>query len=314
MTASLNIYRVSEQSNLSNTQTLIAKNQKDVTQALNKMSSGRKAELYSDISSQAQALQNLLNQQVKDNSYISSISTVDGRLEMVESRINQVIDLITEVRTRITGALNPTAIDKGLNDYAKNCLAEMQNILNAKDSENLYLFGGERTDKQPVDVSLIGPYSLGAPSSKIYTQPDLISRSVPLSDSTELSYDVLASEDAFADILHALKICSTAQPTPDPNSNDYKLLQEALTYAGQSMKEASGLLDQVGTKRLTLNTTTKEYQDSQKYLKSSIANIAEADPYESYVKLIENQTRFSCSLYAAKQILSADKILSIFSR
>ena len=122
------------------------------------VSSGQNSRDYAGLGSQARELLNVETLRERAFGFIDGIDTADRRLEAMESAVAQTFELATDVRTLlVTATSGANAPDLLLAEQATRYLEQLAGLLNT-DSDGTFLFGGTRSDTQPVDLdALLNP-------------------------------------------------------------------------------------------------------------------------------------------------------------
>ena len=109
-------------------------------------------QVSSDFAGYGSSTQQILNLQVsvsRSQSYIDAATQAGSKIEVMYSTVNSVADLLTELRTLLTGASNTVSTDAtSVTQSAQDMLEEMAALLNTQYGGS-YLFGGARTTRHP---------------------------------------------------------------------------------------------------------------------------------------------------------------------
>ncbi len=120
------------------------------------ISSGKVAQQYSEFPTKAGQLLSLERSQTRTDQYQKNINLALGRLDMVESNFNTLVDQATYVAGQLANAVsagNWNVLE--LTQMAEGYLEEVSSLLNAEHQDR-YLFAGSRADSPPVDLSTMG--------------------------------------------------------------------------------------------------------------------------------------------------------------
>lgn len=304
--------RVADTPNYNAAMRNIMQTQDKLSKNLAQMSTGYKVDTFSGVALEAPTYLNLRSQSILAGGASEELNRVDGRLGFVEDHVKAISQHISTTRIRLTAAMNPTQTDTGLKAYAEEELNFIQTTLNMKDAQNLALFGGTRTDSNACDLSLMGPPGL-APSYA-YAIDSGVSRSVSTSPEKELSYDILARDDAFAEYIYSLQLIRDNPPSTDPESASYQNLQSALQHLKTADIATAELIDKVGTIRKNIGDMRDLYESDQKYMEEMSTEMISTDPAESIIKMIQLQVQLGAALHATREIVSNQQAINILGR
>ena len=117
------------------------------------ISSGKVAQQYSEFPTKAGQLLSLERAQTRTDQYQKNINLALGRLDMVESNFNTLVDQATYVVGQLANAVsagNWNVLE--LTQMAEGYLEEVSSLLNAEHQDR-YLFAGSKADSPPVDLT-----------------------------------------------------------------------------------------------------------------------------------------------------------------
>jgi len=144
-------------------------------------------------------------------SYIDTATQVGSKIEVMYSAVNSVADLLTEFRSLLTSASSSASADTTtVQQSAADMLQQMAALLNTQYGGK-YLFGGARTDTQPVDVSAAAYPAMTSPSSAStsYYQGDDEIAAARVSDTQSVSYGVTADNTGFEQAMRAMNLVAS---------------------------------------------------------------------------------------------------------
>lgn len=117
------------------------------------ISSGKVAQQYSEFPTKAGQLLSLERTQTRTDQYQKNINLAIGRLDMVESNFNTLVDQSTYIVGQLANAVsagNWNVLE--LTQMAEGYLEEVSSLLNAEHQDR-YLFAGSKADSPPVDLT-----------------------------------------------------------------------------------------------------------------------------------------------------------------
>lgn len=296
-----------------NAQTLNIK--KQVSEANRQMVTGLKTQKLSDIAPEARRYLNILDSQEKNKQYIRNIDDTLRRLEMMRSQVEQLIGMSTELKARLKGAVgNATTIDHGLNSFAKGRLENLEQILNATDGTGQNLFGGDRTEGKVVDASLYPTPGPGDSLSQDYYAGNSTKHTIAVGDGLSMTYGVTANESGFNRMIHALKIASTRTPESNPSSTNMVVLREAQDHADAALNDLTAVQERILTAQKALKREKESLEDLDQFMTEQVSGIIEADPKETYMRLVQLLNQQSMSMVAMHKVFSTDALTQLLSR
>lgn len=298
---------------LMNAQTLNIK--KQISEANHQMASGHKARYLSDIAPEARRYLNVCNAQEKNKQYIRNVDDTLRRLEAMQSQVDQVISMNTELRARLKGAVgNATIIDDGLNAFAKGRLENLEQILNATDTTGQNLFGGDRTEGKVVDTSLYPTPGTGDPLSQAYYAGNSTKHEINVGDGLSITYGVTANEKGFNRMIHALKIASTRIPEANPSSPSMVSFREAQDHVDTALHDLTAIQERIITAQKALKGEKEKLEDLNQFMEEQASEIMEVDPKEAYMRLVQLLNQQSMSMVAIHKVFNTDALTQLLSR
>lgn len=199
----------------------IGRNQSDLYQLQNQMSTGRKILTPEDdpIAS-AQALVLTQSSAVADQ-FLKNQSDAQGKLNILESHVASIGDLLQNFRDNLVKASNTTLANNdraGITPELEASFSELMGLANAQDSDGNYLFSGYQGGVKP----------FGATISGATFQGDAGQRLIQVGVSRQMATNVTGSE-----LFEAIR-----------NGNGNFLASAATTGAGLPVNTGTGVIDQ----------------------------------------------------------------------
>jgi flagellar hook-associated protein 3 FlgL len=232
-------------------------------------------QVSSDFAGYGSSTQQILNLQVsvsRSQSYIDAATQASSKIEVMYSTVNSVADLLTELRTLLTGATNTASTDAtSVTQSAQNMLEEMAALLNTQYSGS-YLFGGARSNEAPVDIASGTYVAATSPSAAdtSYYQGDQETASVRVSDSKTVSYGVTADNTAFEQALRAMNLVANNSPLSTDTLNE---ALELATSAVDAVGVVQSGISNAASSIERASTFQTEYQSFAETLGSSLTSV-----------------------------------------
>lgn len=266
--------------------------QERINMAQLQVSSGRKSERYSGISTDTRQLVNAEMANARASQFIKNNDTIDRRLSTMESNVSQIFEVLTEYKTLLVNALNANnSADLALTTQAQAMLDQVGALLNVEE-DGRYLFSGSRTRTAPVLQSgLPGVYTVPTADGDAngYYQGDTVNFSVRADNSFDLQYGVNAGEQAFERTIRALHM--TVIGTPGSRTE----MEDALKVAGEAIDSMADVRTRIGATRATLERVNRSHEDFMLYSEKTISDIENVDITETITRMNADQTSVEAS-------------------
>lgn len=242
------------------------------------ITSGKTATRYAGISADSRRLVSIEATHVRITRYTENNQLIDQRLQTMESSVSQLVDIASNFRTLLVGALNSNnATVSGIDLEAGNLLQQVAGILNV-DFDGRYLFAGSKTDTKPVDLTAAGfvtpPATYPSAVETDYYLGDANTLTTQAGPDLNLSYGIRANESAFEKLIRSLHLVSTAVVAPNP---DTARLSEGLRLAEEAITELSQVVSRIGVARGAIDTANKGHSETLLYAEQTIGEIGNTD-------------------------------------
>lgn len=263
------------------------------------LSSGQKSTTYSGIASDVRRLVNVQDSYVQSKQYTSSNNLVDQRLQIMESSVSQIFDVLTNYKTLLVNGLNASnSADLAMPTQAQAMLNEVASLLNAKD-DGRYLFSGSRTDTAPVDqAGLPAAYTIPSASNDAigYYQGDNTQLSVQADVDFTVNYGINADENGFEEAIRALHEVIIGTP------NDKATMQDALGIVTQALNDVSDIRTKIGAARSALQNVNSRLDQYQLYSEKTISDLQNVDITETITRMNQDQTAIQASFMTLSRL------------
>ena len=270
--------------NIQRTQSALASNQIQ-------LATGKKAQTYSEISTQSSELVSLERSVERGEQFKVNINDATTKLNTVDSSLSVMVERATEVKSIISNALSGDNIkDLPLQQLATTFSTEVANLLNTQ-LGGQYVFAGSLTDTAPVDLTdpaytpQAGLPGVFAPDTNYY-QGDNYVRSVRADDNFQLSYGINADHPAFEQLLRALSYLDYAGANQDPN-----VLAQSFQLAESAIDELSNLRGQVGANLQVLEKAHEGHEDFETVASNVVSTIEDVDIAQATSELAFNEVQ-----------------------
>lgn len=286
------------------------RNQQRLNVSQTQVSTGKKAQTFEGLGSDAQASLNARALQAKVDQYATQATTADDQMEIHEQYLQQLRKATNTLRTALGSAV-------GVNDASTvqtaldTAFQTVISVLNGK-VDGKYVFGGTRTDTAPVaSTTLAGLDGLPPGQPGVFQNGDT-RLSVQVDDSLTVTYGELASDVGSG-------LMSIFQQMVEYNSGT----TPGGTAFGSGMPDAQktflqGIMNQLGTVDADLvqrdsalgatRTLVADTQARQKSISTTvgqvISDIEDVDAAEAITRLNQDQTALQSSYKVVSQLSS----------
>jgi flagellar hook-associated protein 3 FlgL len=284
-------------------QIMHAQSQLDQTQA--QVASGKVATDYGGIGGQTDVLEAARSASDRTNSYATNTQLAVTQADLQNTQLTSLSGLADQLRSALSNALaNNDAT--GLMAQAQSIFDQASLILNSKDSNGNYIYGGDKDNTPPVTVGSLA--ALGAlPSVSQAFANGTTAKSVYVADGEKVQVGLLAS-NIGTDLMQTLQDIS--QFNAGANGN----FQTTLTSAQSTF--LSGELPTAITAGQNLNTVTAsngytynrlqdavtQQQSMSSLYKGFVSNIEDVDMGKAITNLNQNQAALQAALQVTAQL------------
>jgi len=279
------------------------------TQALNtsqqQVSSGKVAQDYAGIGSKTSALEAARASAARADAYQSATQAALSQVDLQNTQLTQLSDLAGQLKQALTTAAGNNDAT-GLMDQVQSIFDQASQILNAKDSNGNYLFGGEKDDVPPLNVTSLSQLAGLASVSDAFSNGTQ-KKSVMVADGEPVQIGVLAS-DIGSQIMQTLKDIASFNAGANGNMSG-PLTGAQSSFLSSEMPQASaastGLNAATGSNGdvyQRLNDASGQQQALSTLYKSFVSNIEDVDMGSAITQLNENQTALQAALQVTAQL------------
>ena len=266
------------------------------------IASGKRAQLYSSISTQASELVNVERSVARTDQFNRNIDQALTRLGIMESSVGTMVQRATEVLAIMSSAMSGENInDVPLQEFAATFLAEAESLLNTQ-HEDRYLFAGSQTNNPAVDLS-DAAYTPQAGLPGIFTadfdyyQGDTLQLSVRSAETFETTYGITADDPAFEEMLRALSYMDYAGANLDGN-----VLQQAYTMMKSAVDGLSDIRGRIGASSKVLESAKSGHEDYLTYATNLVSTLEDVDVAEATTRLAQDEVQLKASYLSLSRI------------
>ncbi|HEY1630305.1 MAG TPA: flagellin [Rhizomicrobium sp.] len=242
------------------------------------VASGKTATDYAGIGDKTAALEAARSAGARTDAYQAATDLALNQANLQDTQMSALSDLANSWRQDIT-----TAVGNGdastLATQAQSVLDQLNTILNSKDANGNYMYGGDKNTTQPLNASTLADLQ-ALPSASDAFANGTVKSAVRVSDGQTVQVGMLAS-DAGSQLLASLK--SVADFNAGPTGNLGTPLTDAQsTFLSGAITDAAAAAAQVNNAAATNGAVYTQLQDA------STAQQSMSTVYKGFVSDIEN--------------------------
>jgi flagellar hook-associated protein 3 FlgL len=275
-----------------------------LTQAQNQVSSGNVSNSYEGYGGKVAVLEAARSAGARVDAYQTATQQAITQVDLQDTQISSLADLAAQLRQALTDAVGQ-GNGASLMTEADSIFQSAAQILNAKDANGNYIYGGEKSDTPPFTVNSLSDLSSLSQISDAFANGTLKS-SVRIGDGETVQIGQLAS-DMGSDLMSTLKtiqdyVNSNGAFTDSINTTQSDFLASQITSA----KSASENLNNVAAANGFVYNRLKDAmadQDAMTTLyKGFVSNIQEVDMPTAVTKLNQSQVALQAALQVTAQL------------
>lgn len=279
------------------------------TQALNnsqqQVASGKVSTTYAGIGNKTSALEAARASAARADAYQSATSAALSQLNLQDTELSQLSSISQQLQQALSDAAGKGDAT-GLMQQVQNIFDQASQVLNAKDASGNYLFGGDKDNTPPFNVTSLSQLAGLADVSDAFSNGTQ-KKSVMVGDDQPVQIGVLAS-DIGTQLMQTLKDIATFDAGPTGG------FSATLTSAQETFLSAEAPVAATATSNLNLATAANgntykrlnDAADQQTALstlyKGFVSNIENVDMGTAITQLNMNQTALQAALQVTAQM------------
>lgn len=261
--------------------------------------SGLVSSTYTDLDAgDTTRLLNLQSSYTNSQSVSNSLSVVSSRLDVAYSALDDMVDLMTSLRTYLSSVSTQSGAEDGLTDEGEGTLSSLEQLLNTK-FEGRYLFGGTATTTAPVDLSTLATPTIPSTADTSYYSGTSSLQTVSLGNDQTMSYGATADSSAIEKAIRAAKIAATMSTSPV----DTDALTEAYNLASDALDGLTVLQANVSISAGRVEDAQYREESLQSTLETAISDISQVDVAEVATQLTVYETQLQASYSSISTVL-----------
>lgn len=265
------------------------------------IASGVQANSYAGFGDKAQILTATISANQRNGAYQTATNLALTQTDLQNDQLTSLSDVATKLRQAVTDALG--------NNDATNLMPQIQSlfdqavsVLNAKDANGDYIYGGGRTDTPPLTATTLSDLAALPSVSQAFANGDF-KKSVQVADGVNVSYGLTAS-DIGTQLMQAFKDIASFDAGASGNFAAGGGLSQAqdtfLTGAVSSASQTASALNTItAANGYTYNrlTDAQTQQSTMDTLYSGfVEKIQSTDMAKAATQLSMNQTQLQAAL------------------
>jgi flagellar hook-associated protein 3 FlgL len=270
-----------------------------------RVASGKVATDYAGIGGKTSALEAARASAARADAYQSSTQSALNQADLQDNQLTQLSKAADELHQAMLKALGDNDATGFMTDV-KSIFDQASQILNAKDANGNYLFGGDKDNAPPLNVTSLSQLAGLANVSDAFSNGDQ-KKSVMVADGQPVEIGVLAS-DIGTQLMQALKDIASFDAGPNGSFSATLTQAQATFLSGEmpvSTAASSGLNLATAANGFTYNRL-KDAADQQTALstlyKGFVSNIEDVDMPTAITQLNQNQTALQAALQVTAQM------------
>jgi flagellar hook-associated protein 3 FlgL len=273
--------------------------------ALNKtqtqIASGVQADTYAGFGDKAQVLTATISANQRNDSYKTATTLALTQADLQTDQLGRLSDIAQQLHNAVSTSLG--------NNTAANMMPQIQSlfdqavsVLNAKDANGDYIYGGGRTDTPPLTVTNLSDLGSLSSISQAFANGDL-HKAVQVGDGESVTYGLTAS-DIGTDLMGAFKDIAAFDAGPNGNfAAGGGLSQAQDTFLMGAISNASAVASAINTTAATngyvyarLNDAANRQSDMSTLYNGFIGKLQSTDMAKAATDLSMNQTQLQAAL------------------
>ncbi len=283
----------------------LLQNETKLNTSQQQVASGKVATTYAGMGDKTAVLEAARSAKVQADAISSSTKLAANQADLQDTQITSLANLADQLRQAVTKAMAEDDAST-LMTQAQSIFDQAKQILNSKDANGNYLYGGERDTTEPVNVSTLGDLAALGNVSDAFSN-GTIKKSVNVGGGQTIEVGKLASDlgtQLFQSLADIAKFDSGAdgpfKARLDPTQSDFLTAQ---TQAAQSTNRV--LNNQAAANGLVfnqLNSVVDQQDASSTLFKGFVTNLEDVDMGTALTQLNQNQVALQAAVQVTAQL------------
>jgi flagellar hook-associated protein 3 FlgL len=278
---------------------------KNMTLSQQQVASGKVSSDYAGIGAKTSALEAARASAARAEAYKTNTQAALNQVDVQNTQLSQLSSVADQLHQAVLTAVGNND-STGLMEAVQSVFDQASQILNAKDSNGNYLFGGEKDNVPPFNVTSLSQLAGLADVSDAFSNGTQ-KKSVMVADGQPVQIGVLAS-DVGTQLMQTLKDIATFNAGTDGNMSGVLTGTQATFLSNEvpvSSAASSSLNLVTASNGIVYNrlTDAADQQDAMSTLyKGFVSNIEDVDMGTAITQLNQNQTALQAALQVTAQL------------
>lgn len=258
-----------------------------LTQA--QISTGKVSDRFQDLAPSVERLIDVKVTLKENHQFQENNDFTNRKLTIMEAAVSDLFETATRAQTLAIQRTNDGSAFPGMIASEFESLLDQAVALLNTDMDDRYLFGGSRTDQQPVVLDTAFT-TFGSADGTFYQGDDLM-LSVRADVNIEVSYSMSADLEGFQELIGGIRGLINGDVLDDP-----VILENSLGLLHDSLGKIADYQAELGTRQAQLDRINQRHTDTEIYLESRISEIEDVDLTEAITKLAEDQVLLEAAM------------------
>lgn len=286
-----------------------------------KLNTGREVNRLSDDPVKASKIVQLKNDIAKNAQYHKNIVDATNHLDVTDKALEQVTSGIQKMRELLVNAGNATYGSEeraALKEELSQLVNKIGDVMNTTFGGK-YIFGGERTDKKPIDNSkdvISGNVKLSYNGKNGQAITDVeknqINKNLKLEISTGVTIDyginaieILEFQDKNGNDINLMETFSEILTNIDSTDQDqYKeLITKNLEEIDHALQNVLLIRGEIGSKQNRMEDALERNEEDKFNIKEILSSLEDIDFAEKTIEYVTASTMYTASLQASSKIM-----------
>jgi flagellar hook-associated protein 3 FlgL len=268
------------------------------------VTTGKSSSDYAGIGDKTAALEGARAAADRAKAYTASTQLAVTQTDLQNTQLTTLTGLASQLQKAVRGAVSKSD-GTGLMTTAQGIFDQAVAILNAKDSNGNYIYGGEITDQPPFTATKLSDL-VTQPSVSSFFQNGTTKKSVTVGDGQTEQIGVLAS-DIGTDLMNALKTLYQQDQATSLSGSITETQMASLTtgvipLADTAYKDLNAVTAQNGVTYTSLKNDVTNQQSLQNLYTGFVSDIEDADMATALTNLSNNQTALQAVLTVTSKL------------
>jgi flagellar hook-associated protein 3 FlgL len=283
----------------------IMQSEQALSTSQSQVATGKVSTDYAGIGGKTAALEAARASAARADAYQSNTQVALNQVNLQDTELSQLSSLASQLQQAMTTAVGNNDAT-GFMDQVQNIFQQASQVLNAKDANGNYLFGGDKDNVPPFNVNSLSDLANLSNLSDAFSNGTQ-AKSVMVGDGQPVQIGVLAS-DIGTKLMQTLKDIASFNAGSDGGFNAALTTAQSSFLTGElptAEAAATGLNLASADNGYTYNRLT-DASDQQQSLstlyKGFVSNIEDVDMGTAITQLNQNQTALQAALQVTSQL------------